>query len=581
MSEFKSSAALQTKIPSVASVTLGLTGTSDPGEARFWTQKFGLGNAFSGPQPKHSHPQSLQFKANSNSIVHAVVFGPPAFGSTAPLAVVSGPRVSLYGGTSVSPFARALSRSSTQEELAADRQVVTGGNPALCAAYRADGRLIAVGTDVGEVRVCDATSRATLCTFKPQGGHAVRTVSWMRSGKQVLSGGDDGVLRLWNLSQATTTDSSAELTLRGHGDAIRCAAIWQPRSTTSTWKELAMTGSYDNTIRVWNLENPNEGDQNKDRCLAVLSHGAPVEALLLMQNDENKDAPWLLSAGGTQIKVWNPISGICVLTVNTQHSKAITSLVAMTRKEGEAQTPSWRILTTGLDGLIRIHTWSSTKGELRHIHGIKLAHPVTSLAFNEISSRLAIGTTTGLVLVRQLAPSHVQQKRKRDPPAGTFAYFTRGMNAEPAKDDHIVNDGRKRKLKSFDLALRQFRYGDALDEVLETRQPQMVVAILEELGKRRGLSVALSNRDEQTLEPILSFTVRYITRPQYSSLLVGVANILCDIYGDFAGQSETVDELFTKLKSHVKEECLVQKMLLRVVGQLDAIITVAEMQNEY
>jgi U3 small nucleolar RNA-associated protein 15 len=480
MSEFKSSAQLQTKVPSVTSVTLGLTGTSDPGEARFWTQKFGLGSAFHSQKGKYSHPHTLQFKANSNSIVNAVVFGPPAFGSTAPLAVVSGPRVSLYGGTSVSPFSRALlanNRASTQnkDELAADRQVVTGGHPALCATYRADGRLIAVGTDAGEVRVCDVTSRATLCTFKAGAQHAVRTVSWMRSGKQVVSGGDDGVLRLWNLSQVTTSDSKAELALRGHGDAIRCAVVWQPpRSSTSAWKELAMTGSYDHTIRVWNLENPSEGNQNNDRCLAVLSHGAPVEALLLMQNEENVDAPWLLSAGGTQIKVWNPISGTCVCTINTLHSKTITSLVAMTRKEGENQTASWRILTTGLDGLIRIHTWSSVKGELRHIHGVKLSHPVTSLAFNEISSRLAIGTTDGLVLVRQLASSHIQQKRKRDPPAGTFAYFTRGMNTEPGKDDHVVNEGRKRKLKSFDMALRQFRYGDALDDALETRQPQAV-----------------------------------------------------------------------------------------------------------
>lgn len=110
---------------------------------------------------------------------------------------------------------------------------------------------------------------------------------------------------------------------------------------------------------------------------------------------------------------------------------------------------------------------------------------------------------------------------------------------------------------------------------------RQVVAVLEELGKRRGLAIALSNRDEETLEPILSFTIRYITRPRYSSLLVGVANILCDIYGAFTGQSETVDELFTKLKTQVRDECQVQKLLLRVVGQLDAIITVAEMQNEY
>jgi U3 small nucleolar RNA-associated protein 15 len=59
-----------------------------------------------------------------------------------------------------------------------------------------------------------------------------------------------------------------------------------------------------------------------------------------------------------------------------------------------------------------------------------------------------------------------------------------------------------------------------------------------------------------------------------------VAHKLCDVYGDVAGQSEMVDELFAKLKSQVYNECRVQKSLLRIVGQLDAIMTMAEMEQE-
>ncbi len=39
------------------------------------------------------------------------------------------------------------------------------------------------------------------------------------------------------------------------------------------------------------------------------------------------------------------------------------------------------------------------------------------------------------------------------------------------------------------------------------QRPRDVVAVLEELGKRRGLTVALANRDEELLEPILSFLI--------------------------------------------------------------------------
>jgi U3 small nucleolar RNA-associated protein 15 len=449
--EYKTSISLQTKVPSVSSVTLGLEATSDPTEARYWTQKFGLGSTYGSAPNRFSHPQLLKFKAYSNAIVSQVLFGPPAFAATSPLAVVSGPRVSLYTGPA---FSRALRRSS-EEDVTPDRNVVTGGHPALCAAYRSDGRLLAVGTDDGQVRICDATSRATLCTFR--GEHAVRTVSWLRNGKQIVSGGDDALLRLWNLD-------GEGMTFKGHGDAIRCALVWQPRN--GEWKELAISGSYDHTIRLWNMED------SSGKCFAVLSHGAPVEALLLQPNADSTCPPWLLSAGGTVVKVWNPLTGKCVCTVATQHVKTITSLVAMVREDGSED--SWRILTAGLDGLVRIHTWNNQTGEMKHIHGVKLLDPISTMGVNESNDRLAIGTTTGYVMVRQRGSSVTQSKRKREPRAGTYAYFTRGMNVIASDADHVVSQDRKRKLTSFDLALRQFRYGDALDDALDTRNPQAV-----------------------------------------------------------------------------------------------------------
>jgi U3 small nucleolar RNA-associated protein 15 len=193
---------------------------------------------------------------------------------------------------------------------------------------------------------------------------------------------------------------------------------------------------------------------------------------------------------------------------------------------------------------------------------------------------MAIGTTTGQVLFRQEGLNIQSHKRKRDPKAGTYAFFTRGQNVDAKAEDYCVTESKKRKLAAFDLALRQFRYGDALDEALATRQPPSVFAVLEELGRRRGLAIALSNRDEEALEPILSFTVRYIARPQFTSLLIGIAHILCDIYGNVAGQSEIIDELFGKLKHQIHEEIAVQKSLLRVSGMLSSLLTVQQQESE-
>jgi U3 small nucleolar RNA-associated protein 15 len=654
-SGFKSSVSLQTQKPNTAprSIADSLATASSSSnnnnnnnnnidnisEARYWTEKFGFGNR-AGKTPVFAHARKLNLQASSSAIIHQVLFAPPPVSahaankqsaastssSSSPLAVVSGPRVLIYGTSFESPFHSHLRKqqqatSSTPtasllsaeknlvDDVPADRQIPTAGSLALHAAYRHDGRLLAVATDNGQVRVADATSRAVLCTFQVSfpSRLPVRSVSWFRNGQHIFTAGDDGIARVMELS-ANNSNKSAIVELKGHGDAIRCATIWQPSAKdASKWPRqhqcLGFTGSYDHTIRIWNLSEleqdtaTTEADvhhHTEDRCLSVLTHGAPVESVLLMPSSNVHVPVWLLSAGGTNVKVWNPVTGQCVcdLENNARHRKTITSLLGMPREnrsddsnsskdnddEGAGKsTFQMRVLTGGLDGYLNVHDWNSKTGRLQHLHGISL--PVTgisALGVNESADRMAIGTVEGMVLVRQRGPS-VTQKRKRDPRAGTYAYFTRGMNADVVAGDFVVEENeRKKKLRKFDVALRQFRYGDALDEALESRMPQAVVGILEELGKRGGLKIALSNRDEESLEPILSFLVRYICMPNFAALLIGVTHTLIDIYSGITGQSEVIDELFEKIKTQVTNECKAQQLLLGVAGQLDAIMAAAE-----
>ena len=104
------------------------------------------------------------------------------------------------------------------------------------------------------------------------------------------------------------------------------------------------------------------------------------------------------------------------------------------------------------------------------------------------------------------------------------------------------------------------------------RNPLIVMTILEELSRRNGLFVALSARDEISLEPILSFIIRYINNPRYSKLLINVTHTLLDIYSNVIGYSEAIDELFIKLKKFVYSEIVLQKQLLKCMNMLDAII---------
>jgi len=601
---FRTTSSLQTKRHTVASVTLGQEGFADTNEARYWTQKLGIGHSkkyvASTAEKKYAFARQLYIPPfhRREAIAQQVLFGPLLSSKHPPFAVVSGPRVNLYGtSTTGSAFIRALYQSGVSnsnaitragDDLEPDRSVQTGGHVALCSSFRNDGRLLAVGTDAGEARVCDVTMRATLTTFSAN-KFPIRSLQWFRNGQYIFAGGDDGVARIWDLS--STEKTKPMVSLVGHGDVIRCTALWQEKKKTASsnnsveWTQLAVTGSYDHTIRVWNVDNvdtPDADEKKEGRCLATLTHGNPVEAVcFLKSSDDNADVPiWLLSAGGTTIKVWNPLSGQCVGTFATHHRKTITSLLPVLRtnyEDNETKTKkvSMRIMTASLDGVVQIHSWNAATGQMRHLYSTKLTDSITSVATDTTGDRFAFGTVSGNVLFKMKGPNVTDKKSKAVPKAGTYSFFQRGMNAEAgtSNTDYTVATSKtkkQRKLNKYNHALKKFRYAEALDEVLSTRNPKNIAGVLEELGKRRGLTHALSNRDEETLEPLLRYVTRYIKKPNYTSILVGVAHILIDIYGDVAGESEEVDGLFRKLRHQIKLECKAQKSLMFLVGQIES-----------
>lgn len=608
---YRTTSSLQTKRHTAASVTLGQEGFADTNEARYWTQKLGIGNSKKYTAPsgsgetgkKYAYARQLYIPPfhRREAIAQQVLFGPLLTSKHPPFAVVSGPRVNLYGtSTTGSAFVRALYQSgganknsiTRGDDLEPDRSVQTGGNVALCGAFRNDGRLLAVGTDAGEARVCDVTMRATLTTFSAN-SFPVRSLQWFKNGQYMFAGGDDGIARIWDLG--STEKTKPMVTLVGHGDVIRCTALWQEKKKAASssssssggdsgveWTQLAVTGSYDHTIRVWNIDNvdaPDAAEKKEGRCLATLNHGFPVESVYFLKSSSEKVPVWLLSAGGTTVKVWNPLSGQCFGTFQTHHRKTITSVLSVLRTNYDDDDTNkknvfMRVLTASLDGVVQIHSWNDTTGQLGHLYSTKVTDSITSVATDKTGDRFAFGTISGHVLFKMKGPSVTNKKRKAVPRAGTYSFFQRGMNAEAgtSSNDYTVASKAKkqRKLNKYNHALKQFRYAEALDEVLSTRHPKNIAGVLEELGKRRGLTHALSNRDEETLEPLLRYVTRYIKKPEYTSTLVGVAHILIDIYGGVAGESEAIDGLFRKLRHQIQLECKAQKCLMLLMGQIEA-----------
>ncbi len=92
-------------------------------------------------------------------------------------------------------------------------RLLTSSSPAICAAFRGDGGLVAAGFDDGAVRLCD------LATAQPVGPprfmrHAVHQVVFTADGRTVAAIDEFGESRTWPVPEPLQDSSLDDLTLR-------------------------------------------------------------------------------------------------------------------------------------------------------------------------------------------------------------------------------------------------------------------------------------------------------------------------------------------------------------------------------
>ncbi|XP_012281749.1 U3 small nucleolar RNA-associated protein 15 homolog [Orussus abietinus] len=408
--------------------------------------------------------------------------------------------------------------------------------------FRRDGRLLCAGGEEAVIRLFDVNTRSLLRLFQ---GHesAVHRTFFTNDGLRITSFSDDKTVALWDIATEKQLCS-----FTGHNDYIRAGAV-SPASP-----DIVLSGSYDKTVQMY--------DTRTNKSLFTVNHEAPVESLLFLPS-----GGIFLSAGGTEVKVWDALAGGRLLAKLSHHHKTIMCL--------RIASNGHRILSGSLDRHIKIYD----TGTYNVVHTLDYPSGVLSVGISADDETIVAGMVNGLISVKR-REENVKDIKSR---SKKISYRHAGANLHtPAIE--IIHDETKQIMGKHDHFLRKFQYSKALDCVMmnyvANKTPHVTVAVFQELIRRHGLKQALAGRNGKSLVNILKFIIKHLGSLKFGRVILYVANILMDIY------EENLEELgaeprtmFTLLARKLEEEEELTISLLELQGALHMLLAGAETET--
>uniref|UniRef100_A0A2P2NFV2 U3 small nucleolar RNA-associated protein 15 C-terminal domain-containing protein n=1 Tax=Rhizophora mucronata TaxID=61149 RepID=A0A2P2NFV2_RHIMU len=430
--------------------------------------------------------------------------------------------------------------------------------------FRSDGSLIAASDLSGLVQVFDVKTRTPLRRLR---SHAcpVRFVKYPLLDKlHLVSGGDDAVVKYWDVAGETVV-----LDLQGHKDYVRCG------DCSPVNAEMFVTGSYDHTVKLWDVR------VETKKSVIEVNHGKPIEDVMFLPS-----GGMVATAGGNSVKIWDLLGGGRLVYSMASHNKTVTSIcVARMGKEEATQN---RILSVALDGYMKVFDYATMKV----IHSMRFPAPLMSIAVSPDCTTRVIGTSNGIIyagkrkvkveedagdsgLKNFLALGSVAEPQRQTLRPNYFRYFYRGQGEKPSEGDYLIMRPKKVKLAEHDKLLKKFRHKESFVSVLSGKNPEDVVAVMEELVARRKLLKCVSNLDEEELGMLLGFLQRHSTMPRHSGLLIGLTKKVLEMRAEDIGASEPLKDHVRNLKRSVEEEIRIQQSLQEIQGIISPLLRFA------
>lgn len=405
--------------------------------------------------------------------------------------------------------------------------------------FRSDGSLVVAGDSKGIIRVFDPNSRsAALITLHPSNHPTQLTKFHPTSITSLLSCSDDKLARLWDL-----TSSKPVATFEGHDDYVR-AGCFVPSS------DLVVTGSFDKKVRLFD-------SRVGGKAVNEFDQGSQVEDVLALNETT-------LVTAGDVVKVWDLTSGKQIKELGNFQQPV--SCLADAGERG--------LMAGSLDGHVKVFDSNSTNWDVKF--GWKFGSKVLSTGISPHHKHVVTGLISGVFSIRTKKTEPRVAQGVKTEKSGNFQRMIRGAEYHGELEHRIINDNNKptKKLKAYERHLNAFRWGDALDAAfVGGMAPELTVTVLEELKKRGKVQIALRNRDEDSLEPILKWAIKAVQDTRSLTTAADYVGCIVDMYADLIDKSPILEDLVNTLIKRVRVEIDRAKEANRIEGMLEMLLS--------
>ncbi len=160
-----------------------------------------------------------------------------------------------------------------------------------------DGEQVISGSQDGTIKIWNLNSGNLICTISAH-DDSVHTIATTADGLYVISGSHDTTIKIWNLKTGQLVR-----TLRGHFGSVNTVILTPDGSKI-------ISASSDSSLKIWNIK-------TGEVLHTLIGHTRSVQAVTIVFSKNNK---WVISGSYDKtIKVWNLETGKEELALNDSH----------------------------------------------------------------------------------------------------------------------------------------------------------------------------------------------------------------------------------------------------------------------